>query len=377
MNQQYAPPDNGAYILYGADISLYSGKLRSYLKKKGIPFQEQAATYQCYKQFIVPRTGIMYIPVLQTADDQVWQDSTEIIDRLELIYPQRPAIPVTAKQQVAAHLIEMYADQWLLKTALHSRWHASKASLKEIWTGFGQLLFPRYPQFIQRIIGKKVSAKFRSFMPHLGIRPITYQAIELHTQKLTNVLNQHFSQHDFVFGGLPSVADYALIGVYYAHLYRDLDSGLSLRQIAPDVVRWVERMTSTEVPTGEYLADDVVPHTLDWIFNAIAQQQVPVMVETAEALNQWQQSHQASEVPRTLHDHEFKIEGVKSTRRIIAHAQYMMQRPLAAFQHNMPNQDLHDWASNHQLDTFLNYQIQSKIARKNNRFVFTSQQTQL
>jgi len=302
MKKNFLPPQQGEYILYGADISLYSGKLRCYLKKKGIPYQEKASTYTCYKHFIVPRTGVRFIPVLQTADDQVWQDSTEIIDRLEPVFTVNPAVPKTPKQQVAAHLIEMYADQWLLKTALYSRWYASKASLKEIWTGFGQLLFPKYPKFLQRFIGKKISAKFRGFMPGLGINPDTYEAIEQHTDRLTSVLDSHFSSHDFILGGIPCVADYALIGVFYAHLYRDLDSGQKLKESAPNVVNWVERMISDEIPSGEYLANDEVPDSLDWIFKAIAQQQVPVMIDTAEALHQWQGEHQAQEVPRILHE---------------------------------------------------------------------------
>ena len=370
MKNHFSPPTEGAYTLYGADISLYSGKLRCYLKKKGIPFEEKAATYQCYKQFIVPRTGVRFIPVLQTADDQVWQDTTEIIDRLELKFKTNPAIPATPKQKVAAHLIEMYADQWLLKSALYSRWHASKTSLKEIWTGFGQLLFPRYPQFLQRFIGKKISAKFRGFMPHLGINSTTYQAIEQHTEKLTSVLDVHFTNHKFIMGGIPCVADYALIGVFYAHLYRDLDSGKKLRSTAPHLSNWVKRMNAAEVPAGTYLPADEVPESLTWIFNAIVQQQAPVMIDTAESLHQWQLENKAKEVPRTLHDHTFEIEGVRSTRKIIAHAQYMMQRPLNAYQEHDQDLSLREWADTKNLRSLLSYSIQSPIERQNNRFIF-------
>ncbi len=370
MKGRFTPPQLGTYILYGADISLYSGKLRCYLKKKGIPYQEKAATYACYKHFIIPRTGVRYIPVLHTVDDQVWQDSTEIIDRLEQKFTENPAIPKTPKQQVAAHLIEIYADQWLLKTALYSRWYASKASLKEIWTGFGQLLFPRYPKFLQRFIGKKVSAKFRGFMPGLGIKPETFEAIEQHTKQLTNVLDVHFSVHDYILGGIPSVADYALIGVFYAHLYRDLDSGKTLKNVAPNVVKWVERMIGDEIPSGDYLASDEVPESLDWIFNAIANQQAPVLMDTAEALHLWQEEHQTEEVPRILHEHEFEIEGVQSTRKIIAHAQYMMQRPLDAYTKNQRDQALKGWAVEKNLLMFLTYDIKSPIRRQDNRFIF-------
>jgi len=55
--------------LYGSDFSLFTGKARSYLKKKGIPHEEITSTLKVYKNFIIPRTGVRYVPVLQTEDD--------------------------------------------------------------------------------------------------------------------------------------------------------------------------------------------------------------------------------------------------------------------------------------------------------------------
>ena len=67
----------GNYIMYGAEFSLYSGKLRSYLRKKAIPFREKHPSILTYKRFIVPRTGVRFIPVLQTPDDEVLQENID------------------------------------------------------------------------------------------------------------------------------------------------------------------------------------------------------------------------------------------------------------------------------------------------------------
>ncbi len=40
----------GHYVMYGAEYSLYSGKLRSYLRKKGIPFVEKSPSILTYKR---------------------------------------------------------------------------------------------------------------------------------------------------------------------------------------------------------------------------------------------------------------------------------------------------------------------------------------
>ena len=87
--------------MYGAEFSLYSGKLRSYLRNKGIEFTEIQPWLMTYKRFIVPRTGVRYIPVLQTPEDDVWQDTTVIIDHMEERFPQPSVYPVTAKRKLA------------------------------------------------------------------------------------------------------------------------------------------------------------------------------------------------------------------------------------------------------------------------------------
>ena len=69
--------------LIGAEVSLYTGKLRCYLKYKDIPFEEVVASQSVFRDVIIPRTGVRYIPILITDQDEAIQDTTEIIDALE------------------------------------------------------------------------------------------------------------------------------------------------------------------------------------------------------------------------------------------------------------------------------------------------------
>lgn len=100
--------------MYGAEFSLYSGKLRSYLRNKGIEFTEIQPWLMTYKKFIVPRTGVRYIPVLQTPEDEVWQDTTVIIDHMEQPFPQPSVYPATPRRKLAALILELFCDEWLL-----------------------------------------------------------------------------------------------------------------------------------------------------------------------------------------------------------------------------------------------------------------------
>jgi len=72
-----------AFTHYGADFSMYSGKTRSYLRYKGIPFEEQLATAKVYRKILIPNTGVAMIPVLETPEGEFIQDTTAIIDSLE------------------------------------------------------------------------------------------------------------------------------------------------------------------------------------------------------------------------------------------------------------------------------------------------------
>ena len=62
--------------LIGAEVSLYTGKLRCYLKYKDIPFEEVTASREVFQEIIIPRTGVRYIPVLITDQDEAIQDTT-------------------------------------------------------------------------------------------------------------------------------------------------------------------------------------------------------------------------------------------------------------------------------------------------------------
>ena len=84
------------YKLYGTEVSLYTGKARAYLRYKEIPFEEFLSTAQAYKEVIIPRTGVRYIPIVISPDDLAVQDTTEIIDFLEERFPEAPVYSTTS-----------------------------------------------------------------------------------------------------------------------------------------------------------------------------------------------------------------------------------------------------------------------------------------
>jgi len=76
--------------LYGAKISMFTGKVRSYLIKHNIPFKEIAPNDAHYESVIVPKIGRRIIPVIEMADGRIFQDTSDIIDALETEFTAKP-----------------------------------------------------------------------------------------------------------------------------------------------------------------------------------------------------------------------------------------------------------------------------------------------
>jgi len=321
-----------AYQLLGSEVSYYTGKVRAYLRYKGIPFQEIIASSEVYKKVIIPRTGVRYIPVLITPDDTVIQDTTDIIDFLESDFPDVSIYPQTSLQKLTALLLELYGDEWLKLPAMYYRWWFKKENYNFIVTEFGKTAVPEASSEEQKEAGEKVAGFFGGSLPILGITQKNHQEIESWYESFLGYFNTHLKQHDFLLGSRPSIGDFGLMGPLYAHLYRDPYPGKQMKEKAPLVAKWVERMNDPKPLTGEFLPDDQVPDTLFPILKMIFKDHFPVLQDTVNQVGQWVKEHPEQEIPRIMGQHQFTIGGVTETRYIFPYDQWMFQRPLDFYQ---------------------------------------------
>ncbi len=361
------------YRLYGAEFSLYSGKARSYLRKKGIPFEKITSTVGVYKKFIIPRTGVRYIPVVQTPEDQVYQDTTVIIDELEQRFPDHSVYPSTPKQRLTSLLLEVYADEWLVIPAMHYRWNYPATNADFIYQEFGSMAMPNMPGFIQRYLGKKVGAKFKGFVPKLGIVEHNIPAIEKSYVALLEDLQAHFEEHDFLLGSRPSIGDFGLIGPLYAHLYRDPAPGKLMRTKAPAVCAWVGRMNSDRayLKEGEWLANDEVPDTLLPILKRMADEHLPVLLDTDKQLDEWRKANpEKEEIDRFIGNHKFSVEGVEAERLVLPYCIWMLQRPVDYYQSLTDTSDIDKLLLECGFGDALSQGLSNRLGRTNNRLHF-------
>jgi glutathione S-transferase len=323
------------YTLYGAEISYFTGKVRAYLRWKDLPFDEVQANAEVYRELIIPRIGFPVIPVLTTPQGETLQDSTEIIEALEQRHGEPLVTPASGVQRLVSLLLELYGDEWLVIPAMHYRWHRNRE-----WAmrAFGELSAPHATPEEQVAIGARRAGPFAQAATLLGAEPHMHGAVERSYEALLLELDRHFGQLPYLLGTRPSIGDFGLYGPLYAHQYRDPASGALMRRLAPNVVRWVERMQQPAVPrSGDFVANDEIPASLQPIVRRMMREQLPVLADSATRLVAWAGEHPGERIPRALGMHEFELEGQRGQRLVRPYSLWMLQRARDAYRALAPD----------------------------------------
>lgn len=361
-----------SYILYGTDHSYYTGKIGPYLRYKGIPYQEKLSTLWVYQRIILPRTGVKFIPVLHTPDDMVVQDTTAIIDFLEQRFPDRPIYPSTPKQKLVALLVELYADEWFTLPAMHYRWSYLAQQEHYVMEAFGDVAGAWLPAKIKRVIGRKIARPFKRSLKPLGITAATIPEIEAWYTQFLGWFNTHLEQYPYLLGSRPCIGDFALAGPMYAHLWRDPVPKQLLKELAPNVIDWIERINRPAQKPGTFLTNDEVPESLVPMLMHLFKEHWPVLKDTANYLPTWLAANpQKKHISRVIGEHQFKVGKVTEKRLLFPYSQWMMQRPLnhyqalSATEQQLVNQLLAQCGG---VDA-MSFKVPTPVERKNNRLM--------
>lgn len=250
--------------------SLFSAKGRCYLRKRRIPYEERVPGDPRYGAEVIPRIGRWILPVLQTPDGELVQDTVEIIEYLEARSEGAwPVLPVTPRQRVVALLLEIFGGGGVIRPAMHFRWNFDEANLEFIRADFAASLAPGADRQTAEQVFAWASGAMRAATVAVGATAENAAVIERSFEELLDVLERHFASMPYLLGGHPTIADFGLIGPLHAHLARDPHPSAILKRRAPRLWRWVERMTSPDADMGEYLgqreellAGDAIPQTL-------------------------------------------------------------------------------------------------------------------
>ena len=268
--------------LFVWDISHFSGKARGYMRYKRIPHYEASMNFMDYLVRAKIRGGDRTIPVVVTPDGEWIQDTKVIVDTLEQRYPERPVKPETPVQRFAAYLLELWGDEVLVQMSVHTRW-----SYVENYPRFrdevGPKMFPRAPRALQNL----VASEFRRFMTQrargfLGIQGDQIPVLDAWMERMLDALQEHFAAHDYLLGGRPCIADFALLGTMCGHLSQDPWPRRNLIEPRPALLAWIDRMSSPPESVGELYPDDELPPTLEPVIRDIVEGLLPLLVKTVE-----------------------------------------------------------------------------------------------
>jgi len=283
------------FTLYGAPVSLYTGKARSYLRTQGIDFVEEAPGSDRYLNHVVPTVGRWIIPCLETPDGDIIQDGADIIDwfdrgpgvdlRRHSVYPDSPVL------LAISHVFELFGGEGLLRPAMHYRWNFDDQNLAFLNSEFA-LLVPGGTHDEKAFLHN--SGRMRNAAVTFGVTPESIPAIEAAFEEWLDLFSAHLVDHPYLVGGRPTVGDYGLIAAMWAHLYRDPAPSMIIKQRAPRVGRWVERMTTCEPYLHEYdghdgslIDDDNVPETLVALMRFVAEEYLPEISAHVHVANEW------------------------------------------------------------------------------------------
>jgi len=310
----------GPYIYYGVDVSYFSGKFRPALPQKGLWYRETLPDFRAIKD----KTGMYFIPVLVTPEGEAWQDTGDMLDKLEAAHPEPPLFPTTPVQRVVAYLMEVYGAETGLLPAMHYRWSFEESADKArhdfaLTTG-------------NRDVANKFAERMASMLPVLGVSEQSGPAIEAHLAELLSALCAHFREHRFLLGDSMSLADCGLMGPMYGHLFRDAVPRRVLYDTAFEVTYWIDRMNRPPMDQQGWVADDGLPATLRDVLR-VAADGVPMLLAELGALDAWADEHAEAGAtpPRGVAVAESTFRDAEVNIGVRPHTLYMVQRPLDAY----------------------------------------------
>jgi glutathione S-transferase len=226
------------YRIFGAEMSPYSVKVRSYFRYKAIPHQwilRNAASQADYEK----HAKLPIVPLVVAPDGTGIQDSTPIIDQMEKLFPEPSIHPDGAPGFISA-LLEEFGDEWGNKWMFHYRW---TRDVDQICSA-GRIARMRAPQADEAEFGKvadQVRERMVDRVWFVGSNSKTAPLIEAGFREMVALLDRHLASRPYLFGGRPAYGDFGLWGQFY-ELWTDPTPGALIEGGAPHVLDWIHRM---------------------------------------------------------------------------------------------------------------------------------------
>jgi glutathione S-transferase len=269
------------YRIFGAEISPYSVKVRSYFRYKAIPYQwilRNAASQPEYEKY----AKMPIIPLVVTPDGTGIQDSTPIIDKIEKLHPEPSIEPDDPVLRFISALIEEFGDEWGNKWMFHYRWARDVDQISSAGR-IARMRGPKASEQEHAALAGQVRARMVDRVWFVGSNAVTAPQIENGFLDMLRLLDHHLATRPYLFGGRPAFGDFGLWGQIY-EMWTDPTAGALIGGSAPHVLDWVHRMLWPKAE-GEFETWSTLEPTLMPILTKhVGQQFMPWTCANAKAL---------------------------------------------------------------------------------------------
>ncbi len=377
------------YILYGGPLSWASAKVRSYMHKQGIPFAELPPGNPRYGKNIIPVVKRNIMPVLETPDGTIIQDTADIIDFFEHgagAGDKKLPISITPENGLIkslTHFFDMCFYDPLLRPVLHYRWSYPEDNFEYIKNEIAvTFLPPNANDQMKDGVSKWALDISSSWLKGVGVTEESMPKVEASYEELLQLLVDHFRVYPFILGGKPTYADYGLMAALYPHLNRDPYPAKMMRQKAPEVARWVERMNGASQylwgytdSSDDLIAENAIPDTLKKLMGYFAEEYLPEITAHAQFANDWLADKPEleagtsglKELTGVLGRNEFDWRGIKLKTSVRMYNFYMLQRfqDSVAAASESEQQAIRSLFEETGVTAFLDLKLHRRVERKN------------
>lgn len=249
---------SGKYRIWGAELSPYSVKVRSYYRYKDIPHEwiprdmNTMGEYQKYARLPI-------IPAIATPEDEALQDSTPILEKMEAKYPEPATHPPSVALKFLSELLEDFGDEWGNKWMFHYRW-ADEADQRSAAKRLVATMMPDASEADRAPMEDQIRERMVGRVGVVGSNETTGPIIESSFANGIDLLEKHLAGRKYLFGGRPCFADFGLWGQVY-NAWTD-PTCKKIVDEKPSVVGWIERMLDPK-DEGEFEGWEALAPTLE------------------------------------------------------------------------------------------------------------------
>ena len=208
------------FLVHGLTRSYFTRKVVGYLDYTDQPWRLEPCPPHLHPAAIEAGwTG--GIPVVAKPDGELMWDSTGIIEHLDIsAHAKHKVLPENPTLRFLAYLVDDFSDEWFYRPAVGSRWSYPANTETAGWQIAEELSVA--VGLPGGMVHPNVVESMTASLPRLGVTAENMGAwMDQVLTPWVQALEIHLGGGGYLFGGRPSLADFAIFGANVAHFVGD------------------------------------------------------------------------------------------------------------------------------------------------------------